>query len=185
MISIAARPSIRERFDELYLESETNSKAEFLDMLLDQFAGITDDEPKVNEEDPFKEKEEPSANPLKDNSIVERTRDIIEVDRALADDEILIKLNPVQKFALQKHINNKNFREVANNNAEELLNKRSFWSGELKYPHYFTHYPESLDERQYMGILLVNAYMGALAAYLFTDEVNVEEVREFGLITIL
>ena len=112
-ISIRVTSEVKELFEETFQASGSNSKGDFLKSLLDLYFDSQE------EKQPAQAKAQEPAQP----QTIEK---IIEKERELAENEILLSLNPAQLFALKETIlGNPKFITAWNEEIEKMKNGNS------------------------------------------------------------
>ena len=99
----------------------------------------------------------------------------IEIERPLKDNEVVLKLNPIQFYAAREPVKAEGFIDIANEDVKEALTRKTFWSDELKYPGFFTEYGP--DEKENMAIFIINTFMTAIDHGILDDVMTVGQLR--------
>ena len=84
------------------------------------------------------------------------------IPKDLEDDEILVKLSPIQLYELKEYMNGENLVTLTNDFIEEANNYKSFWTGLKRYEGMFTFLEPGEDEekkRKNAGLILINLFM--------------------------
>jgi hypothetical protein len=74
-------------------------------------------------------------------------------------------------------LRNRRFIQDENKKIQRILNQKSFWSDEPKYPEFLTPYDENNDLKHRMGQLLMNTYMVAIIKGMLSEAVTAEQVK--------
>ena len=157
IFTLRVNTNLKTRFEQLAYELEVSSNGELFRILLDHY------------EDPSKARERVVE------KIVEQP---IEVERQLDENEIVVRLNPVQLKALYRLLKHKDFIKTSNKEIKKAMKERSFWNDSLKYPSFFTLYDPDQPQKYNMGLLLVNTFMSAIANGMLREVITANQVRE-------
>jgi len=167
-VSMRLSGETKEYFEELFQESGSSSKGEFIKTLLDEYTRA--------EAEPTIIKSEPE--------IIEK---IVEVEKVLQENEIVINLNKLQ-FAIIEYLATKSqCRKVENGLIENINNgiDKTFWGNNIfsgDYNGLFTNYtcedsPEKIKED--MGSHLINSLMALIAkGYYENIGINAKYIKK-------
>ena len=178
-VSMRLSGETKEYFEELFQESGSSSKGEFIKDLLDKYT-MPEPKPQPRPEPEIIEKIVEVEKPVE----VER---IVEVERSIQENEIVIKLNKLQSYLIEVLTTKTQCRKEANADFDNINNgvDKSFWGNKIfsgDYSGLFNNYtcedtPEKTKED--MGAYLVNTFMMVVAkGYFEAIGVNADYIKQ-------
>lgn len=123
-ITIRINEDLKARFKNLVSETGTSSDGEFFGVLLDHYT-----EPEKARTITVEKEVE-----IEVEKIIEKP---VEVERELAENELIIKLNPAQMLALKNPVLHKDFVAISNNEVQKAMQAKNWWTEKPKYPGFF------------------------------------------------
>ncbi|WP_343334195.1 hypothetical protein [Draconibacterium aestuarii] len=161
-----------DKFETAFEESNFDSKGEYLESLFDK---ANDDEPTVE---------------------IEEVEKVIEVEKKLKSNQLLITLTPAQQFVLREHVTRSpDFAQEQNRVIEKLANKPWWASNDVYKPEFQELWIRNIEldenmeesERQdaikhNMSAFIINMFLVRLISNdLDESEVRVEDIETFIL----
>ncbi|MCY1721866.1 hypothetical protein OU798_16040 [Prolixibacteraceae bacterium Z1-6] len=170
--TIRMTAEFNDKFETAFEESNFDSKGEYLESLFDK---ANDDEPTVE---------------------IEEVEKVIEVEKKLKSNQLLITLTPAQQFVLREHVTRSpDFAQEQNRVIEKLANKPWWASNDVYKPEFQELWIRNIEldenmeesERQdaikhNMSAFIINMFLVRLISNdLDESEVRVEDIETFIL----